>query len=379
MNAVALRVNGRRWMACLARILGLVVASSAMPVMSDPPAPCPSGSQWQGATCLRASASMSRPARFLLTDTGGTGGGFGRGDPHNHLFDVDFCNPQIGWACGFGGVFRTEDGGLTWQRVKPRGGWYHVQMIGPQEIWLLEGFHGQAKAHLWHTTDNGRTWTESLPGQIRGSSDLVCRGPVRWVVCGDYPSWYSNDSGKSWTQISIGGTLKIAVPGDVPSGDGQGYVAYVLGHRGPQPTLRKSADGSRTWSDVPLPGDLPPPRCIFFATSEMGWIGMNDGQVLFTRDGGRTWRPRNLPTNQRAVTMWFDSWGRGFASVENSDHYHPAEAVYETHDGGNTWAAVLGGNKQINGFCALGSGRLWAVGNTPTVLPNDLVAILQQE
>jgi hypothetical protein len=57
--------------------------------------------------------------------------------------------------------------------------------------------------------------------------------------------------------------------------------------------------------------------------------------------------------------------------------YHVAQAVYRTLNGGMDWQPALGGYKQINAFCGLGNGQLWAVGTMPTVMPNDVVAILK--
>ena len=51
-----------------------------------------SGGQWQGASYPRAAADLVQPSRFFVTDTGGSGGGFGRGDPHHHLCSIDFWN-----------------------------------------------------------------------------------------------------------------------------------------------------------------------------------------------------------------------------------------------------------------------------------------------
>lgn len=333
------------------------------------------GGQWQETTYPRAEGNPCRADLFLLTDTGGIGGGFGRGDPHNHLMSVDFWDANTGWSCGNGGAFKTADGGLNWQRVKPRGGWYHVRLTGPQEVWLLQGYHGEANAHLYRSGDEGASWSEELTGKVRGFSDLQCRGPTRWVMCGDFPSYYSNDEGKTWNPVGVASAQKVAVPGDVPGLGPLGYVAYVVCHQGPKGLLKKTPDGGKTWKDVPLPVDLPMARCIFFATSLQGCLGFDGGRVLATADGGQTWEARNLPTDQRVMAMWFDALGRGFVSVDNTDFYHPRQTLYETLDAGKTWMPVLGGNKQINAIAACGTGQLWAVGNCPTVLPNDLVAI----
>jgi hypothetical protein len=75
--------------------------------------------------------------------------------------------------------------------------------------------------------------------------------------------------------------------------------------------------------------------------------------------------------------MWFDALGRGFVAVDNSDLYHVSDAMFRTLDGGRTWQPILSGYKQINRIFGLDANSVWAVGTEPTVVPNDLVAIME--
>ena len=337
---------------------------------------------WQGHTIIgQTPGAQPQPrSEWVVLDTGGSGGGFGQGDIRQKLQDVVFWNEKVGWACGYGGVFRTGDGGLTWTRMKPKGGWYHMAMPGPEEIWLLEGQHpgGPGKVWLWQTADGGRSWHEHLAGKLAGYLDLYCRGNERWVLCGGFPSYRSEDGGKTWKQEKFGGLLqaaqKIAIPADVRTDDG--FVVYVLGSYKESWRFIKSADGGRKWVVVALP-DAPRHhryQC-YFATSRMGFVSGPEGQLLFTEDGGETWQRRDLPTNQWVTALWHDQLGRGFAAVDNSDFFHFRQTLYETPDAGKTWTAVLGGAKHVSALFALGPGRLWAVGDVPGFVPNDLVAI----
>lgn len=256
-------------------------------------------------------------------------------------------------------------------------------MTGPEEIWLLEGHGpgGWGKVWLWHSTDNGASWEGVLPEKLAGYTDLYCRGQERWVLCGDFPSYRSEDSGQNWEKEGFGGLLhgtsKIAIPADVRSS--QGFVIYVVGHFERKVRLVKSEDGGKTWSVVELPeGALSWARAIYFPTSQKGWIGGNDGEVIYTDDGGENWQQRNLPTDQRLMSLWFDQFGRGFAAVLNNDFFRFRETLYETRNGGQTWVPVIGGAKHVSKIFGLGPGRVWAVGDVPGFIPNDLVAILDR-
>ncbi|MGC8667120.1 MAG: WD40/YVTN/BNR-like repeat-containing protein [Chthonomonadales bacterium] len=351
--------------------------------------------RWQGVPYSRGGLAVSPHQTFFVTDTGGSGGGFGRGDPHDHLSDVVFWNERVGWACGYGGLFRTDDGGLTWRRIKPRGGWMRVGMAGQEEIWLLEGLHpgGPGRAWLWHSSDNGQTWHEVCDGQVPGYLDFFCQSGEIWILGGwvvppGAAALCSHDNGRTWRKVDFGGLLiqawRVSVPGDHILG--RGCAVYVLGlgsaEGKPEVRIVRSTDGGRTWSALRLPHGLTQDDVwnfgqLFFATTRDGWLGLSHGRLLVTHDGGDTWALCKLPTDRGVAAIWFDELGRGFVAVDNSDVGHVGAAMYRTLDGGRTWDVVLTGYKNINRIYGLGPNLVWAVGREPTVVPNDIVAIME--
>ena len=375
----------------LSIILLLVLATAGVPAAGvfdlTPPG------AWQGTSYpaltphsalripLSSTAGPAAQSQWLLLDSGGSGGGFGQGDVRQKLHDVQFWDQRLGWACGYGGVFKTVDGGLTWTRMKPAGGWYQIELTGPAEIWLMEGKHpgGPGHAWLWHSTDGGAAWEEVLPGKLAGYQDLYCHGQECWVMCGGYPAFHSHDGGRTWEQINFGGLLqsafRIAIPADLPTPGG--FTVYVAGNFGKARRLIRSDDGGSTWRLLPLPEAEAYFRYVpFFATSHLGWLGGPGGTVLRTDDGGESWTSCPLPTTQEVMSLWFDQNGRGFAAVNNTDFTHAREALYETADGGRHWTPVLGGQKHVDRIFGLGPGLVWIVGDVPGYIQNDLVGIL---
>ena len=330
---------------------------------------------------------------WLVLDTGGSGGGFGQGRPHRHLQDVHFWDRRNGVAIGYSGLFRTTDGGLTWEErplapvvsadAKREGtNWYSVRMAGPKEIWALGQIHpgGLHQTTLRRSTDDGFTWTEILRGKLGHATRLHFSGPLgRWVICRWPRSFHSDDGGQTWHPINWGRPIvprDICLPGDVrlPSG----AVGYAVGHsRGPSPKsiILRSIDGGHAWKDVTPPDNVQEAMSCSFVSSWRGWILGKDG-LLATEDGGDTWLRLPIPPQMRRV--WFFQHGWGWA-VGGGGFFHgrvtSENSLWETANGGRTWRPIMGGRKGFRSIYSLGPGTAWAVGSVVGFVANDLVAI----
>lgn len=337
---------------------------------------CFSFGVWQGCPLVFPSQEKTEgPSQgFIITNTQGTDD---KVTYSGQLLDIQFWNEQIGWTCGYSGVYKTMDGGKTWQKMKNEGGWYHIQLTSPREIWLLEGQHGKAWARLWHSTNDGESWEEILPGKLQGYGALYCKGPVRFVLCNDFASHWSIDGGKNWKEQTFFGSLKMAIPGDVK--ERMGFTIYILGSKRPAPYLLKSINSGETWKEILLPPGLPYPYSLFFATSWKGWIGLDQGKIVATEDGGETWKLYQLPTTRAITALWFDQLGRGYAAVQNNNYLQLAESMFKTEDGGKSWKMVLSGAKQINALFGLSYKKVWGAGSCPGLpTATDLIVISNQ-
>ena len=326
--------------------------------------------------------------RWLILDTGGTGGGFGRGDPGKNLWDVCFWDRRVGVAAGDRGAYRTEDGGLRWRKLRvptTRVGWRAVRLAGPDDVWLsgLEHPGGPGKGLLLHSNDAGHTWRRVLADSIEGAS-RICITPMGdiWVMTRRPASFHSRDRGETWRRVGFGLPLlatDICFPGDVPYA--RDYVGYAVGYVHGQPAVMGTADSGNTWQRLSGPRDAQDLRRVFFTTSREGWVGGRDGQVFYTNDGGARWQARHVPARgQHVVALWFHRTGRGWAAVlqpfDGIGKLIFEHTLFVTHDRGETWRPVLSGWKSAQGLWSNGPGTCWAVGNVPGFVPNDLVGIL---
>lgn len=391
----------------------------------------PQPGQWQpGGVLPRPTDAAAPRSRFLLLDTGGSGGMFGKGDLRHALYDVAFREDgRTGVASGNAGAFLTTDGGFTWRRIRPHPRdaypdekavqYDHIEPGSPGVIWLAETRHPSVARRLWHSTDAGATWEDAtvrLPGPLESLWDLIARGEQVRVLGGWKPrsSFRSDDGGRTWQPLELPDGFepyRAATPASDPRGRLRSL--YLLGAERRQnarvPRLLRSDDGGDRWVEIPLPEPAGLPwafnrATIAFATSEHGMIGLDanglrfaghgrwetgagaTASVLVTADGGSSWVRRALPPGELFLTsLWIDPkdpnhafagvWN-GFVAQRGMPRNGPA--LYETGDGGETWTVALRGALQINALFGNETGGFWAVGDKTGGAANDVVAILDR-
>jgi photosystem II stability/assembly factor-like uncharacterized protein len=235
-------------------------------------------------------------------------------------------NPDIVFVAGLGhpygpseerGVFRTRDGGETWEKVlyiNHNTGAVQVEFdpTRPETLyaclwehregpWENASFSGP-NSGLHKSTDGGSTWrrlSRGLPGAGEGlgrmSVAIAPSDPKRLyatVGARDGGGVYrSDDAGESWTQVSadrrLGGDIRVH-----PQNPDLVFVGTIAAYR--------SDDGGKTWTSFKgAPGGDDYQRI---------WINpLNPEIMLFTADqgatvtvnGGRTWSSwYNQPTAQ---------------------------------------------------------------------------------
>ncbi len=134
------------------------------------------------------------------------------------------------------GLFRSEDGGQTWQPVPLPSGQPHLDVMAitphPEEARTL--YVATHEAGLFKSTDGGRTWRQANAGlgglDVHGLA-IDPREPEKLhaAVRGRGEGIYrSHDGGRRWTRVDDGpgGEVKVLASVNIPTGMG-GIFLYA--------------------------------------------------------------------------------------------------------------------------------------------------------
>jgi len=236
-------------------------------------------------------------------------------------------NPDIVYVAALGhvwgpndqrGVFRSKDGGKTWEKVFSRGNKAgaidlildpsnpNVIYAGFWEVyrkpWTLES--GGPGGGIFKSVDGGDTWTELTrnPGMPRGTVGKVGitvspANPDRvWAIveAEDGGVFRSDNAGRTWTRVNDERRLRqrawyyTRIYADTKNAD----MVYILNVQ-----FFRSNDGGRTYTTLSVPhGDN---HDLWISPEDPNrMIQSNDGGANVSFNGGRSWTEQDQPTAQ---------------------------------------------------------------------------------
>jgi photosystem II stability/assembly factor-like uncharacterized protein len=280
-----------------------------------------------GEACLRGNISYGDGV-YKSTDAGLTWKNVGLKDTrHIGAVIIDPRNPDIVLVAALGhawapnserGVFRTADGGKTWQKVlhkddntgaidvvfDPRNSsvvYASLWQVRRQPWYFNSGGPGSG---LYKSVDGGLTWKQlqgnGLPGGILGRIGIAVSGAdsnrvYALIEAKEGGLFRSNDAGNSWTRVNDDDRYRQRAWyfSHVFADPKQVDTVYVL-----NTGAFRSNDGGKTFELLPAPhGDHH--GLWIDPTNPQRLIDSNDGGVTISVDGGKTWTEQNnQPTAQ---------------------------------------------------------------------------------
>jgi photosystem II stability/assembly factor-like uncharacterized protein len=220
------------------------------------------------------------------------------------LKGVKFFDLRNGWALGNAsalypaGVFRTEDGGLSWSSVAAAGnaGWLSGDFPDAQG-----GVVAGRQPTAAQVRQRGAVIADSPPPGLRAARCVrlgtpSAGPPASPVAAGAASGWLvgdgglvlrTGDGGRSWAPPAARLPGGMAEYFDFHSVAVSGERCWIAGTPGTR--VLHSADGGRNWQVFDT-GQPLPLRALTFLDEHRGWAVGAMGTILATRDGGRTWQ-----------------------------------------------------------------------------------------
>lgn len=261
------------------------------------------------------------------------------------------------------------------QIAKAQGGWVPVKLnTGGSDlntVYFIDskrGWVGGDKGYLSRTDDGGQTWVRQTVNTNAGINDIYFRDKEAGFFLAGNSIFVTRDNGATW------GSSKIFSPEEFDGADVELYSVrfsskkkgWVVGSiskkdRVVDSVLVYTDDGGETWRRQRTPSRLELIH-IDFVSDKRGWIVGAGGTILFTRDGGQSWTEQKAGINATLYHIDFRDDKNGWVVGERG-------MILRTSDGGETWTAAPTNVKvTLLSVQFTSDDEGWAVGRGGTIL-----------
>lgn len=331
-------------------------------------------------------------------------------DPNARFEGVQFVDSLHGWIAETEKLFRTVDGGATWESLalpstsKHKARLSKLIFINPMTGWIMSEDYGKDRedhsSRIFRTNDGGKSWTLQFSGaditiwNMSFADDqegwavgfkVVQRAPIQY----DFFAVHTLDGGENWVDVS--GNLSTFA-------DFKKSNAYSLRNvfiSAPnsctvltgQDQLLETRDGGTTWKTAGLIDS--DNRSAHFVRLPNGTFNIaagsdskdSKGSVFLTRENGGSWTKNRLEevciTDALQVAtdqIYACGWILPEGSTSDAFETRRFGVVLYSSDNGRNWKVVYE-SKQAAKLYALSiadKGRLWAVGDGGLVIMHEI-------
>jgi photosystem II stability/assembly factor-like uncharacterized protein len=272
-----------------------------------------------------------------------------------------------------GGVWKTTNGGASWQPIFDREGsfsigWLTLDPKNPNVVWVGTGERNSQRSvaygdGVYKSEDGGKSWknvglknSEHIGRIVVNPQDsnivyVAAQGPL-WTSGGDRGLYKTSDGGKTWEHVlkiseNTGVTDVVVDPRNpnivIASAYQRRRTFFTLINGGPESAIHRSTDGGKTWTKVNtgLPGEELGRIGLSMAAANPDIVYANveaanrRGGIYRSSDNGVTWEKR---ADYNQGSMYY---GDIFADETDVDRVYLPDVIFQvSDDGGRTFRAL---------------------------------------
>jgi hypothetical protein len=187
----------------------------------------------------------------------------------------------------------------------------------------------------------GTTWTSvniggaaAAEGSVWGQGAFSLHSKFIFIAGANGSIWKSTDAALTWTQVEAGvihaGNYNCVHFSDESYGMAGGAADIIA----------VTSDGGITWSAATPTGGGGDIKCCWRFDKNRMWVGTDDGEIFFTRDGGTTWTERTGWVGTGVGSVNGMSWYDDHYGFIVSDTAAPVGTVLRTINGGYDWETI---------------------------------------
>jgi photosystem II stability/assembly factor-like uncharacterized protein/tRNA A-37 threonylcarbamoyl transferase component Bud32 len=242
---------------------------------------------------------------------------------------IAFPTRTVGFAASRQGLYKTEDGGHTWRRIRERPDFRHVYFLHFTDA--QNGWYGTDQ--IWQTTDGGTTWEAAPLPEPMQAVNAAARSTDGWMLAGGSnratpadlillrkpnaaAPWEKLDPAKSGYWGADQAFRHWFLSDVTIVGPQEALVTLYKGSEDGGALLRTS-DGGATWKTIfQSDHDLYRVRLV---DGKQGWLTGSRGSIWLTEDGGTNWTLQPNSDEISPICLEFAPGGSSFGVAPLGD------------------------------------------------------------
>jgi len=303
------------------------------------------------------------------------------------LNDVQFLDPQTGWAVGvYGTIITTTDGGDTWDIINSEiaDNLNKIYFTDYSTGWVV----GDSGC-IFHSDDGGESWSLQPSGT---SFDLVdvhfIDNNQGWTIgCGDWDPYFfyyrscvilsTNNGGASWASVLYDTTYTLKGVHFISNSHGWAVGTKCdTAFRYFEGIIISTYNGGISWANITNPNFwLGGFEDIIFVDSDNGWV-VGSSNIFHTDDSGFTWEVQFTHGGPGGggpylYSISFADTNHGCAvGLQGMEGVGNVPTYRFTDNGGEAWlgSALYFPNLVYNGISLSSPDHGWTVGSIGIIL-----------